>query len=288
MIVSGAVKRSFESIHEEGFSVEDYWLHSVSVAITARVLAFPFDEKVWMPQHRKEFEELQLSAAVQRVLEKLALWQKIELQPDHDLFIGGMMHDIGKIALIQSYPGLYPMIIEKLQSENWNVPMRTAENLFAGGAHHNVVGAILAESWKLGTTLSTVVESHHNPRADDQFTQLVTLADFVGGCFYPYPKNAKYPMTHLLLDERLQADAKPPEDLDTYMSQEQEAATIPISEEDPEPGAAAALAPGTAIYNFLPPNLLEQLEVEINELITLARLLKPTVVRLTEEVRKSV
>ena len=57
---------------------------------------------------------------------------------------------------------------------------------------------------------------------------------------------------------------------------------------DPGPGAAAALAPGTAIYNFLPPNLLEQLEVEINELVTLARLLKPAVVRLTEEVRKSI
>ena len=198
------------------------------------------------------------------------------------------MHDIGKIALIQSYPGLYPMIIEKLQSENWNVPMRTAENLFAGGAHHNVVGAILAESWKLGTTLTSVVESHHNPRTDDQFTQLVTLADFVGGYFYPYPKNAKYPMIHFLQDESLQADAKPPEDLGTYLSQEQEAATIPISEEDPGSGAAAALAPGAAIYNFLPPNLLEQLEVEINELITLARLLKPAVVRLTEEVRKSV
>jgi len=288
MIVSGAVKRSFESIHEEGFSVEDYWLHSVSVAITARVLAFPFDEKVWMPQHRKEFEELQLSAAVQRVLEKLALWQKIELQPEHDPFIGGMMHDIGKIALIQSYPGLYPMIIEKLQRESWNVPMRTAEDLFAGGAHHNIVGAILAESWKLGTTLTAVVESHHNPRADDQFSQLMALADFVGGYIYPYPKTAKYPMTHLLQDESLQADAKPPEDLKTYLSQEEETATIPISGEDPGPGAAAALAPGTAIYNFLPPNLLEQLEVEINELVTLARLLKPAVVRLTEEVRKSI
>ena len=258
------------------------------MAITARVLAFPFDEKVWMPQHRKEFEELQLSAAVQRVLEKLALWQKIELQPEHDPFIGGMMHDIGKIALIQSYPGLYPMIIEKLQRESWNVPMRTAEDLFAGGAHHNIVGAILAESWKLGTTLTAVVESHHNPRADDQFSQLVALADFVGGYIYPYPKTAKYPMTHLLQDESLQADAKPPEDLKTYLSQEEETATIPISGEDPGPGAAAALAPGTAIYNFLPPNLLEQLEVEINELVTLARLLKPAVVRLTEEVRKSI
>ena len=117
---------------------------------------------------------------------------------------------------------------------------------------------------------------------------MVALADFVGGYIYPYPKTAKYPMTHLLQDESLQADAKPPEALDSYLSQEQESATMPIAGEEPGPGAAAALAPGTAIYNFLPPNLLEQLEVEINELITLARLLKPAVVRLTEEVRKSI
>ena len=55
--------------------------------------------------------------------------EKLKLTPAHDPFVGGMMHDIGKVALIQSYPGLYPVICEELQRENWNVTMRSVEDL---------------------------------------------------------------------------------------------------------------------------------------------------------------
>jgi two-component system chemotaxis response regulator CheY len=41
LIVSGAVKKSLEGIEEEGFKVEEYWLHSVGVAMVARLLSFP-------------------------------------------------------------------------------------------------------------------------------------------------------------------------------------------------------------------------------------------------------
>ena len=73
MVVAGALKRSCEDTEEEGFNVEEYWLHSVAVAITARILAFPLDEKARTPQHRKEFEENQLTAEAQEVLRSLAL-----------------------------------------------------------------------------------------------------------------------------------------------------------------------------------------------------------------------
>ena len=56
---------------------------------------------------------------------------------------------------------------------------------------------------------------------------------------------------------------------------------------DAEPGSASGLTPGAAVYNFLPPHLLQRLDIEINKLITAARHIKPTVERLTEEIRKS-
>ena len=49
MVVAGALKRSFEGIQEQGFSVEAYWLHSVGIAIASRILAFPLDQKAWTP-----------------------------------------------------------------------------------------------------------------------------------------------------------------------------------------------------------------------------------------------
>ena len=280
------------------------------MAITARILAFPLDEKVWTPQHRKEFEEHQLTAEAQEVLRSLALWKKLKLTPAHDPFVGGMMHDIGKVALIQSYPGLYPVICEELQRENWNVTMRSVEDLLAGGAHHNMVGAILSESWKLGPMLTKLVEEHHTPAPDDPFTQLIALADFMGGYIYPYPKKSEYPMTKMLQEEGMQADPEPPEGYDAATADaREEDAKAPTADEsattaagakggeegqegereeaEKPPGASAGLSPGTAVWHFLPPNLLQRLDIDIHSVIAAARLIKPTVERLTEEIRKS-
>ena len=53
-------------------------------------------------------------------------------------------------------------------------------------------------------------------------------------------------------------------------------------------GLTVDLKPGAAIYNFLPPNILQRLGIDINKLIIAARHIKPTVETLTEEIRKSV
>ena len=298
MVVAGALKRSFESIQEQGFSVEEYWLHSVGVATAARILAFPLDETIWTPQHRKEFEDLQLSAKAQQALKELCLWEKFKLPSASDPFIGGMMHDIGKVALIQSYPGLYPIIIEELRRENWNTSMRAVEHLVAGGAHHNMVGQILSDSWKLGEMLTRVIENHHTPPADDPFCQLVALADFVGGYIYPYPNDSEYPMGKMLREEGMQADAEAPQGLTTAgVNEDHGSADEHTDHAEGEAnkevqtegyGLTADLKPGAAIYNFLPPNLLHRLDIDINKLIIAARHIRLTVERLTEEIRKSV
>ena len=62
---------------------------------------------------------------------------KVQTPSASDPFIGGMMHDIGKVAVIQSSPGLYPIIIDELKRENWNILIRAVEHLVAGSAHHN-------------------------------------------------------------------------------------------------------------------------------------------------------
>ncbi len=309
LVVSSAVKRSFEGIQEQGFSVEDYWLHSVGVSIAARILSFPYDEKRWTPQQQKDFEELQLSAEAQAALKEAKLWEKFALSPAQDPFVGGMMHDIGKVALIQAYPGLFPMIVKELQDQNWNMSMKSGEGLLAGGADHNLVGRILADSWKLGSALAQMIEYHHTPSVDDVFSQLISLADFVGGCVYPYPKQATYPMVHMLGDENLTAAASAPEPPATAAapsvaeektaSGEEATATSEAGAGDEastegekpsvarEPSPDAGLSPGEAIYNFLPTNTLKACGGDINAIIRLARLIQPTIRRMGDELRKS-
>jgi hypothetical protein len=149
-----------------------------------------------------------------------------------------------------------------------------------------MVGQILSESWKLGDMLTKVIENHHTPPADDPFCQLITLADFAGGYIYPYPKDSEYPMAKILREEGMQADAEPPEAMATT-SPAADRGEEGEQSNDAEPGSASGLTPGAAVYNFLPPHLLQRLDIDINKLITAARHIKPTVERLTEEIRKS-
>ena len=60
IIVTGTVKRSFEDIDEEDFNVEEYWRHSVAVALLAQLLSFPLEEAEWTPELRRAFKEFNL------------------------------------------------------------------------------------------------------------------------------------------------------------------------------------------------------------------------------------
>ena len=280
IIVAGTVRRTFEGVEEEGFSIDDYWFHSVAVALTARLLNFPLDENAWTPDQRKDAEEFQLTEEQIEALKKVNLGERLSLKPVQDPFIGGMMHDIGKVALIQGYPGLFKMIVDDLTMKSWNSPMRFAEETVAGGADHCLVGRILAQSWKLGNDLTQVIELHHNPGAADHFAQFVSLANFIGGGIYPYPKQAAFPMTKLLQEEGEAAasggDAEPPA---AEKSEEGEKAIHPL-EASTDPLESARL--------FLPDGVLERLEIELGNLIDLGRLIAPTVRRLAEDLHRSI
>ena len=289
IIVAGAVRRTFEGIEDEGFSIDDYWFHSVGVALTARLLNFPLDENTWTPEQRKDAEEFQLSEEQIEALKKVNLSERLPLKPEQDPFIGGMMHDIGKMALIQGYPGLFPMIVEDLTIKLWNVPMRFAEETVAGGADHTLVGRILAQSWKLGDDLTQAIELHHNPGADDTFGQLVALANFIGGGLYTYPKQAAYPMVKLLQEEGEQetvqeGEEKPKENPPAADAQKEE---NPEGEKEANP-LDAPTDPKESARLFLPEGLLERLEIELGDIVDLGRLLAPTVRRLAEDLRKSI
>jgi HD-like signal output (HDOD) protein len=198
LIVSEAVMRSFQGVQEQEFSVDEYWRHSVTVALTARLLTLPVEEDERTPEQQKDWQSFELSDQAVEVLVRLKLCLYFTLDPGQDPFLGGMMHDIGKVALIHSYPGLYRLILEELRTGSWLYPMSHAEEACAGGANHCLVGRLLAESWKLGQEVSRVVEHHHQPSPDRKLEQLVALADLIGGGIAPFPEEGAFPLTRLL------------------------------------------------------------------------------------------
>jgi len=287
IVISGAVKRSFATVQEESFDVEDFWQHSVAVGFMARLLVFPLDESAWTPQQRQDFEMFALSEEAVEALQRLELSTRLSLAPEQDPFLGGMMHDIGKVALVQSYPGLFPLIIEVLEKQRWNLPMRAAEDQVAGGVDHSLVGGILAESWDLGSAMCQVIEKHHAPSSEDRFSQLVALADFLGGGIYPYPRQASFPLVRGLRTEVGGSPSSAPAEAGEAETGEAPS-TAPAGAGEAERVDVSTLAPLEAMSSFLPEGLLASLDVPLEELIALERLLAPTVRRLVEQLRESI
>jgi hypothetical protein len=274
-------------VDKELVPVEDFWLHSVATALAARILSCPLDPTRQSPDQRRELEELALPPEAIDALKRFNIYDRLRLSAGQDPFIGGMMHDIGKIALAHAYPGIFSLFVEHLQVQNWNSTMLSAEEMVAGGAQHCHVGRILADSWQLGEETTRVIQSHHAPAAEDRFSQLIGLANFVAGGIYPYPLTAAYPLVRLLpglTAARAPAAAAPPPPPVAEGAAAGTAAPTAAAADEALPypvGAQEALA------QFLPTGLVEALVVQPDEMVELAKLLAPTIRKFTEGMRKN-
>lgn len=249
-ILCQTVKQAFEHVKEKGFSVEEFWLHSLAVGLTASILGGFAGKTARNRAIEKELAALRLNADFARAIEPLNLRVHFALDPGIDLFAAGVMHDIGKAAMVASYPGLYPEIIRTLQEHDWQIPMLEAENLVAGPVNHEIVGQLLARSWGLSNEVDAVVGRHHKPSKKERLALLVALANFVAGALYPFPSQANYPSVELLREG---------------------------AERTPQKLEAAAA--------FLPPALLELLKLSVDQLLDITTALAPEIKRITEEWR---
>lgn len=247
LIVCQAVKQAFHQVTEKGFSIEDYWLHSLAVALTARALAYFTYAEHPSGEIKREFDALGLSEEAVQGIEGLRLDQRLELDEGDDPFAAGMIHDIGKVAMVVSYPGLFPELMVELESQSWRIPMVQAETRVAGRVNHMVVGGLLAERWGQSSSIVAATGHHHEATAAG-LALLVALADFLAGAVFPFPSEAVYPVVEVVRDELV---------WDEEMLGD--------------------------IGSFLPENALEQLDVGLEQLLELGRVLAPETRRLVGE-----
>jgi len=113
-----------------GYSMDDFWLHSLTTASVARLLA-----------KSKGVTEANLS----------------------DYFVTSLLHDIGQLALAQFIPELFKQAFDK--SKEQGILIQDAEKMVVGEDHAEV-GAMLAEKWQLPGHLIHCIRFHHSM---DQF-----------------------------------------------------------------------------------------------------------------------
>jgi len=108
-----------------GYSMDDFWLHSLTTASVARLLG-----------KSKGVTEANLS----------------------DYFVTSLLHDIGQLALAQFIPELFKQAFDKSKAEN--IMIHDAEKMVIGEDHAEV-GAMLAEKWQLPEHLIHCIRFHH-------------------------------------------------------------------------------------------------------------------------------
>jgi putative nucleotidyltransferase with HDIG domain len=100
-----------------------------------------------------------------------------------DVYVGGILHDMGKIIFSTVHPELLSKIKEFCTDKN--LPSSTFEDL-ATGMNHAEIGALIAEKWNFPEDLVYAIRYHHDPLAAPEAYQDLTGTVYLANMFCEY------------------------------------------------------------------------------------------------------
>lgn len=132
--ISSAIIETFKLPEIEGFSQDLFWAHSVTVGLVAEAIAR--ETKAARPE---------------------------------DAFTAGVLHDIGKLAMMLCEPQLFRQTVDLLNSSTISWPEAEARVF---GVGHHLVGARLAQRWKFPESLVDAIRTHHPDEAPERILSM--------------------------------------------------------------------------------------------------------------------
>jgi putative nucleotidyltransferase with HDIG domain len=142
--LSASVFEMFDKNQQGQLDKEGFWMHSIAVAGASKLIA-----------------------------------KHLKLTTLEDIFVAGLLHDVGKVILDQFVHEDYKTVFERIASKNILIGEAEYEVL---ELTHSQVGAYLATNWKLPSALVQMIGLHHRPDLAGEFakhTFCVHLADIL-------------------------------------------------------------------------------------------------------------
>ncbi|GHV41322.1 ATP-binding protein [Spirochaetia bacterium] len=100
-----------------------------------------------------------------------------------DVYVGGILHDMGKIIFSNVHPDLLARIKEFCAEKN--LPASTFEDL-AAGMNHAEIGALIAEKWNFPENLISAIRYHHDPSSAPLGAQALVETVYLANMFCEY------------------------------------------------------------------------------------------------------
>jgi len=139
VVVSVSVFESLalHSAEDIDFNIEDFWTHSLAVAMTSRYLS-----------------------------------EESGIQDPDDCFVAGLLHDIGLIIIARFFPEVLVKILRHIKEQNVSIYDAEKETI---PLRHNKIGEIIAKKWQLPPAVCDTLKYHHTPNKGAVNPELVTL-----------------------------------------------------------------------------------------------------------------
>ncbi|MCK5941460.1 MAG: HDOD domain-containing protein [Planctomycetes bacterium] len=128
LVVQATVLQTFGSGERGAFNADQLWDHSFKTAVACRLIS----------EHS----------------------QVAETFSKEDAYTCGLIHDVGKLVLIDSHGDRFQEALKLSRAEQ--VPLAIAEGEVFGFNHAHV-GGVLANRWKLAPNVQAAVMYHHSP-----------------------------------------------------------------------------------------------------------------------------
>ena len=138
----------------DGFDITNFWKHSLSVAVTSKYLA-----------------------------------EKIGFHSSDDCFVGGLLHDMGKIVLLQHFKNLFQKVWIAVEGNNLSFYEAERNQI---PIDHAQIGGYLARKWQLPAALVDAIQYHHSVESDtdDQnLSMIIHAANIIANTYAQDFKN---------------------------------------------------------------------------------------------------